>query len=186
MCLLSRRIIRAEQKPHLEGAGHPLVFRTGPTKGKGRGQSWRWISQPEKVTGCNGCLRESRAKLVCSPRAARRLLATACQEAGFHAAPSRTAVWTFESRRKTLERVSPWRNTAARLNFQRRRQRQRQQPAGDREEEPTGPRYYHPLVSDSLSTWDSVCVQVSARAQEPLHLEGFECVTRGHGHDARE
>ncbi|XP_038592475.1 uncharacterized protein LOC119916505 [Micropterus salmoides] len=71
---------------------------------------------------CNGCLYASRAKLACSLKAARRLLPTVCRGWGVVAgyccsALARATVCRFESRQKTLKRIPPRRNTAARLNF---------------------------------------------------------------------
>lgn len=150
MDLSVRRIFFKDQRAHLVRAGRPLL-RTGPIKGKGRGQRWCWISQPENVTAMVAL-----AKAVPNlPSLWKRSFALYLCFCGRFIPVSSRECHSLEIWESTenFERVSPRKNTAAPLNFQ--QQQQQQQQREDREEESTGPRYYHPLVIDRLSTFDS-------------------------------
>ncbi|XP_045925680.1 uncharacterized protein LOC123983467 [Micropterus dolomieu] len=105
----------------LESIDKSLLPGTGPQRGKEAGAELV-LAFTARERDCNGCLYASRAKLACSLKAARRLLPTVCRGWGVVAgyccsALARATVCRFESRQKTLKRIPPRRNTAARLNF---------------------------------------------------------------------
>lgn len=100
-----------------------------------------------------------RFQLACSLNATRRLL-TYCLPG--EATIQRSLLEVREVGRKlskaatSAEKYSGATELPAAVRGEQRRQQQ-QQRRRQEEEESTGPRYYHTLVIDSLSTFDSVC-----------------------------
>lgn len=150
-------IVSAEHRAHLERAGHH--FWVQPLQ-KRKGAGFELVLHfTASERDCNGCLRASRAKLACSLRSGSPSLTYGLPRVGeggglmsLGAREShRLQIWeSAKNQKKNLEKSNHHRG-----EIQLRDRTSTSSPR-DREEESTGPRYYLPLDTDSLSTSDSM------------------------------